>query len=372
MHVLFLLEYFSPHLGGAETVFEHIITWLLAKWYTISLITAKFDKSLPDVEKKWELTIYRVWSSRINFMWHGFREGMFLLKKYPDIHCIYTTTYTAALPAGLLSFFFKKKCIITVHEIFWSLRIYSWWKGFFFKWYEELILRFLPFSLYHCVSWYTYNSLRVTYGIPDAKLSMIYNGVDHAFWNPDSLQPMIVAQLKKMYGLDGKFVGMYFWHSGKSKGVDSLLEALPHIVEKYPDFVIILDIIHAQRDKEIRKKIRTLKLKNNIIEFHGLLKKDLLHKVALADFVIVPSLSEGFWLVAAEVSSLGKPLLVSGVGALPEVVSGTVKRIRPWSVEDIIKGVEDIRQQKNLTYIPRKEFHWEQTIHQIDTMISRM
>jgi len=52
-----------------------------------------------------------------------------------------------------------------------------------------------------------------------------------------------------------------------------------------------------------------------------MLRKDLIHKVASVDAVIMPSLSDGFGLVAAEVSSLDVPLIISHTASLPEVAS---------------------------------------------------
>ncbi|NCQ82196.1 glycosyltransferase family 4 protein [bacterium] len=58
-----------------------------------------------------------------------------------------------------------------------------------------------------------------------------------------------------------------------------------------------------------------------MIQFNGMLRKDLIHKVASVDAVIMPSLSDGFGLVAAEVSSLDVPLIISHTASLPEVAS---------------------------------------------------
>ncbi len=44
---------------------------------------------------------------------------------------------------------------------------------------------------------------------------------------------------------------------------------------------------------------------------HGVEQQQLLTIIGSADVVIVPSISEGFGMVAAEVSQLGKPLIVT-------------------------------------------------------------
>lgn len=432
MHILFLLDYYHPHLGGAETLFEHLITWLLAEWYIISLVTTKHSPDIASIEKQGNLTIYRVWSTRTNFMRYWFWKWLEILikskkeKKYfrlflekilhidftknknlSPVDLIWTTTYTAALPARLLGFFCNIKVGITVHELFGKLwfRYKTWFSAIISYLYEKYVVR-LNFAAYHAVSRYTANTLRVFAGIPDDRIHMIYNGIDHKFWSIKNVDKKRVEQMKKIYGLEGKIVFMYFGHSGPSKWLDVLLDAIPYIIKNHSSVVFILNIIHASRDQEIRNKIQKIiqdlqiqekkendkknfltskeKIQNSIILFNGLIKKDLLYKLVMSDCIIVPSLSEWFWFAAAEVSSLKKPLLVSTAGALPEVVSWFVRWINPGNIEDIITGIEEFiaikknwlqQWEKNIpknttfTYIPPKKFYWHDTIQKFIFLI---
>ena len=85
--------------------------------------------------------------------------------------------------------------------------------------------------------------------------------------------------------------------------------------------VILINLIPSQRDDEMKQKISRLAQHDRLIQFNGMLRKDLIHKVASVDAVVMPSLSDGFGLVAAEVSSLGVPLILSRTASLPEVAS---------------------------------------------------
>ncbi|MDR0369945.1 MAG: hypothetical protein LBH96_05605 [Candidatus Peribacteria bacterium] len=49
-HLLFILDFYTPHRGGIENVFENIISRLLKKGYQISLITSHFDSTLNQEE----------------------------------------------------------------------------------------------------------------------------------------------------------------------------------------------------------------------------------------------------------------------------------------------------------------------------------
>jgi hypothetical protein len=48
---------------------------------------------------------------------------------------------------------------------------------------------------------------------------------------------------------------LYYGHSGISKGIDYLVEAIPDIVKENPDSVLIFNLIPAKRDKEMRERI---------------------------------------------------------------------------------------------------------------------
>ncbi|MDR2416480.1 MAG: hypothetical protein LBD75_08020 [Candidatus Peribacteria bacterium] len=60
--ILFLLDYYAPHRGGIENVFENIISRLRKKNYHIILLTSRFDSQLPAQEHQKNLTIYRIGS----------------------------------------------------------------------------------------------------------------------------------------------------------------------------------------------------------------------------------------------------------------------------------------------------------------------
>jgi glycosyltransferase involved in cell wall biosynthesis len=175
-HILFILDYYLPHRGGVETVFEQVISKLLKKWYKITLLTSHFDIKLPVFEQQWNLSIYRVWSGRFWFLFAAIFKWISVLRKSPDIKNIHASTYGSAIQASILWKLFHKRVILTVHEVFGKLwYVYKWfWKGFLYLSFERLLFCF-AYDKYHCVSRYTMNSLRLLYGVSDHKLHLIYN-----------------------------------------------------------------------------------------------------------------------------------------------------------------------------------------------------
>jgi hypothetical protein len=59
-----------------------------------------------------------VGKGRKSFFFKSFWKGLKILQQHPEIKTIHSSTYTSAMPASFLGYLFKKKRILTVHEIF--------------------------------------------------------------------------------------------------------------------------------------------------------------------------------------------------------------------------------------------------------------
>ncbi len=367
-HILFILDYYLPHKGWSETVFEAVISRLLAKWYTISLLTSRFDRELPVQEKKENFHIYRIGKSRISFMFWAFRTWIKILKKDATISLIHTSTYGWAITSSLLGKLFHKRVILTVHEIFWKLRRqYKWrWKGGLYRLFERIIFWF-PYDVYHCVSRYTMNSIRLVYGIPDKKIHMIYNGVDTNFRNPDEVTASDIKTMKNDYSRNNRFVITYYGHAGKSKWLDYLVNALPELVPVDAQLLFVFNIIDSKRTQYIKEKIRKYHLWSSVQIFDGFEKNELRILIASSDMIVATSLSEGFGSVHTESAAMKKPLLTTHIASIPEVVRGNVKFIAPASKREIIQAILERDQWiDNPEYtIPYKEFSRNATVKEL-------
>ncbi len=366
-HVLFVLDYYTPHRGWAETVFEHITHRLLARGYTITVLTSRFFPHLSVSESLDGVTVYRTWKGRFSFLFSAAWLWCKLCRTR-SIDFIHTSTYWWAIPAWIIGLFTRKKVVLTVHEVFGDLRsVYKQWpKSLLYRWFEWFIFVF-RYTAYHVVSTYTLNSIRCLYHVPDKLIRLVYNGVDSDFWDIKKVSKKTLKDWRKKYGRGDRFVFLYYWHSGKSKGLDYLIEALPAIFAQYPDILFVCNLIHAKRDIETKQKIRALWYHKNIQLFSGFSLDSLRTLVAASDCVIAPSLSEWFGSVHAEVSAIGKPLITSYVASIPEVVHGRVVFVEPQSSQAIVDAVVKV-QSNDYTHIDLKKFPWEKTIDGIEQL----
>ena len=360
--LLYVLDYYLPHKWGVETVFEQIINRSLQEGYEVIVLTSHYDSMLPQEENIWELKIIRTGKGRKAFIRAGFRKGIQVLRTFPEIVKIHTSTYWWAIPASLLGLFFRKPVLITVHEIFWKLRnrYKSWKVAWLYRFFEWFIFQ-LPFSKYHCVSLYTLNSLRLVYGISDEKLFLAYNGVDYDFWNRDRVSRVETQKVTKKFGLENKWNVLYFGHTGISKGIDDLVEAIPGLLNIDEKIQLIFNFIPAQREVFIKKKIQTLlsplpkTARGRVKIRNGLPKEELRALVANVQVVVAPSLSEGFGSVHTETLAIGTPLITTRVASLPEVVWGVVKFIPSHDQKALVQaGLELYRGE--ISQLPKKYF----------------
>lgn len=372
LEILFLLDYYSPHKWWIENVFEHLINWLLDKWYKITLITSHFDDKLKKHEKIWNLTIYRVWKWRKWFFFKGFMKACEVLRKNKNIKIIHSSSYTSAIPASILAKLFHKKSVATIHEIFGKLRKelkprYSRW---IFELFEWLMIKF-PHDIYHCVSLYTLNSLRVKWWISDKKLHLIYNGVDNDFWNMKNVKKSEIDSRKKKYLWNDSYLISYYGHAGKTKWIDLLVEAIPQILKENHDAKLLFNIIPSKRSEYIVERINIISKQiwdeNRVQIFRGFSKEDLRIFVACADIIIAPSLAEWFGSVHSEACAMWKNLITSNLAAIPEVVSGNVILMSPPTAEWICESIQKIREW-NLEKIPEKNFNWNTMVDKVEQL----
>ncbi len=102
------------------------------------------------------------------------------------------------------------------------------------------------------------------------------------------------------------FVGRLY----PEKSIDTLIRAVPHILEGHPNTHVMLAGAGHQRDK-LEKLMRDLKVEKNIT-FLGLVSdEDKLMAYNACDIFILPSLAELEGMVVLEAMACGKPIIIS-------------------------------------------------------------
>jgi glycogen(starch) synthase len=155
------------------------------------------------------------------------------------------------------------------------------------------------------------------YGIEEARVTVIPNGIDPAELQPADEEAMrelrlrFAARDEKLVLLVGRLV--------YEKGFQVALEAMPRVIENIGN-VRFLVAGSGTHERELREQARSLGLDRHGM-FLGWIGDDVLHTLyRIADLTVVPSIYEPFGLVALEAMASGCPCLVADTGGLREVV----------------------------------------------------
>ena len=366
MKILFVLDLYKPHIWWSEILFENIIDRLAKKWHEIRILTARYDKKLPEYEKldNW-VEIYRVWWSRYSFTFLCLKKWMELAKDTDIIHC---TTHNAAIPASVIWWLSKKKVVLTVHEVFGALWYrFMWLRWIFFMVFETFLFKF-HYDKIICVSNYTRNCLRVYLWIKDSKLVTIYNWVDYDIWNSNNFSETWIRNIREKYSLQKNYVWLFFWRPWIFKWLIYFVKAIPEILRVIPNFKVILNVSESVNNKatDVKEFIKENQLESYIIWLWWVQYNELWNYILAADLVVVPSVSEWFGFAAAETCALWQQLVCSNIGALTEVVSWKINFVEPGDPKDIAEKVVDFYNWK-FSNISKKEFLWDDNVDQILT-----
>lgn len=101
------------------------------------------------------------------------------------------------------------------------------------------------------------------------------------------------------------------------KGYDVLVEAIPKVLEKYPETFFVL-VGEGPQQEEIKQLVAKLGLSDKIF-FTGL-KEDAPRLMQAFDIFVLPSRNEGMGRVLVEAIYFGLPIVASNVGGIPDLV----------------------------------------------------
>ncbi len=362
MKILFVSEYYIPHIGGVELVLKNVAERLVKLGHNVSIVTSKLPNTL-EYEEINGVKVYRVnVPQKGNRYWFTFFSVFKLWKLAKGVDLIHTTTWNAAFPAWVVAKLRRKRCVITVHEVnvpTWKYLEKNKLNVLFHKLYEKMVF-LLPFDKYMAVSQYTRDCLINFFDIQDKKIEVIYNGIDYGLFDPAKANGL---KIRKKVTLEDFFVYMTFGRPGFTKGVEYLIQAVPLISEKIPKSKLLLILADdpKERYEMILRMIKHLRVEDKIILHNPVPRKELPNYIAAADCIVVPSLSEGFGFTAAEACAMGKPVVATDVASLQEVVSGRYVLVEPRNSEAIAEGVEKVYKGE-VEDKGKKIFTWDECV----------
>jgi len=170
----------------------------------------------------------------------------------------------------------------------------------------------------------------VEFGLKVNKVNLIYNSV---------------TCQKRSY-ISKKKIVLYFGRLSKEKGVSFLLDTAK-LLKDYK-FVIV-----GEGPERYNLEMRLKKENISNVEFKGYLdEKYLINLIKISKYCVFPSLSESFPYVVLEAMSYGKPVIVTPVGGILEIVKHEKNGIliEPKNVNEIVSAIKRLDRDYNLFY----------------------
>ncbi len=151
--------------------------------------------------------------------------------------------------------------------------------------------------------------------VPAGKVEVIPFGLDFERYRPST--PDAPARIRREHGLEGNYVVLACCRLNPEKGLEHLLEAVPAVRARRPNLRVVL-VGSGPREASLRLQAAKLGIENSVY-FAGW-RDNALDWVAMADAVAIPSLCESFCQVLMEGLALERPLVMTPVGAAPDVL----------------------------------------------------
>lgn len=168
--------------------------------------------------------------------------------------------------------------------------------------------------------------------VPREKVAIIPFGLDFDKYRPSS--PEAPSRLRAEYGLEGKYVALTCARLNPEKGLDYLLRALPQVIKNNSQFRLVM-VGSGSHEGELRKLVGELGLEE-VVQFVGW-RSDAMDWIAAADLVVHPAFCESWCQVLFEALALVKPIIMTPVGAAPEVIGDNERgRLIPPGDSDAI------------------------------------
>jgi glycosyltransferase involved in cell wall biosynthesis len=174
-------------------------------------------------------------------------------------------------------------------------------------------------------------------GVFHENIQVLLSGIAKKNEKSSSPSTETLATLKKIKGQP--VIGTVA-HLFPRKGLEYLIEAMAHLKKVFPRiFLVIVGTGDFQYERRLRKQVEHLGLTENVL-FAGFQDYPELF-ISEFDIFVLPSISEGFGIVLLEAMALGKPIVASNIGGIPEIVQHekTGLLVPSANVEDLCQGL---------------------------------
>jgi glycosyltransferase involved in cell wall biosynthesis len=150
----------------------------------------------------------------------------------------------------------------------------------------------------------------------------IYNGVDVEKMK-QIVDQTYQKKLRQSLNMEDKKVVGVVGRLRREKGQEVLLNAIPEVIRSISN--VILVVIGDGPDREVlESRAKNLDIPDHVLWLGEKDQKEVFQLYSIMDVVAIPSLFEGFGLIATEAMAAGRPVVGSRVDGLSEIIDDGV------------------------------------------------
>lgn len=177
---------------------------------------------------------------------------------------------------------------------------------------------------------------------PAALWIILPNCVDIDAFTPGPKSPVLLSR----YGFDGARVAMTLGRlesRERYKGFDEVLEVMPELLRRFPDFKYLIVGDGSDRMR-IELKARTLGVADSVVFAGRLPESEKVEHYRLADVYVMPSSGEGFGIVLIEAAACGVPVVGSTIdGSREALLDGRLGRlVDPSEPRELVAAICEV------------------------------
>jgi glycosyltransferase involved in cell wall biosynthesis len=306
--ILIFTWFYLPFLGGAE-LFVKAITDRLAGRFRFVIITARADRRLAAAEEREHVRLLRtgVGYGIDKFVYPFAALGRAL--RLPSVDLVHAIMVNASAVAAYgFTRLRHRPTLLTLQEGD-SEEYVKDYLGPFFPIYPRL---HRPFDCIHAISSYL-EKQAVAYGADPSSIRVVPNGVDTSVFTPG----IPANDLKRKLDLEHKRVVISVSRLVPKNGLDTVIDAMPRVLERHPDVTLVLVGDGGER-KLLEQRAETLSV-SHAVRFVGAVEHErAVDYLRLADVFVRPSRSEGLGSAFLEAMACGVPVIGTPVGGIPD------------------------------------------------------
>ena len=226
------------------------------------------------------------------------------------------------------------------------------------------------------VSNFTKSEVEKLFGIPGARIEVVYNAIDERFLRGHASEADRQL-LAERYLVNHPFL-LYTGRISPHKNVVRIIEAFSALkaeLEKegmFPGLKLIVIGDELSKHPDLRRTVVRSRMQNDV-RFLGFVPIEVLRIFYdAAKIFVFPSLYEGFGLPPLEAMAHGTPVVTSNTSSLPEVVGNAAVLVNPENVFEIMRALHRVLLDQALRdklkergYEQAKRFSWDASAQQI-------